>query len=96
MPKREPVKAFEGVFCLTCPHCLRMEAEMEKRHTIRMTADTAKRLKVMAAQCGMTQGGLLQQFLFALQNDGHELTPEEITQAARVVVEYLTTPKGGE
>lgn len=69
---------------------------MEKRHTIRMSEDTARRLKVMAAQCGMTQGGLLQQFLLALQDDGYALTPEEITQAARVVVEYLTTPKVGE
>lgn len=67
---------------------------MEKRHTIRMSEDTARRLKIMAARCGLSQGGLLQHFLLALQDDGYELTPEEITQAARVVVEYYITRAG--
>lgn len=67
---------------------------MEKRHTIRMSEDTAKRLKVLAARCGLSQGGLLQHFLLALQDDGYDLTPEEITQAARVVVEHYITRAG--
>lgn len=67
---------------------------MEKRHTIRMSEDTARRLKIMAARCGLSQGGLLQHFLLALQDDGYELTPEEITQAARVVVEHYITRAG--
>ncbi|NCC85738.1 MAG: hypothetical protein EOM03_16700 [Clostridia bacterium] len=41
---------------------------MEKRHTIRMSEDTARRLKIMAARCGLSQGGLLQHFLLALQD----------------------------
>ena len=67
---------------------------IEKRHTIRMSEDTARRLKIMAARCGLSQGGLLQHFLLALQHAGYELTPEEITQAARVVVEYYITRAG--
>lgn len=67
---------------------------MEKRHTIRMSEDTARRLKIISARCGLSQGGLLQHFLLALQDDGYELTPEEITQAARAVVEYYITREG--
>ncbi|NCC85251.1 MAG: hypothetical protein EOM03_14160 [Clostridia bacterium] len=70
---------------------------MEKRHTIRMSPDTIRRLKVLAARSGLSQGCLLQHFLRELQDDGRELTAEEISQAARVVNKhYIMCAGNGE
>jgi hypothetical protein len=60
-----------------------------------MSPDTIRLLKVLAARSGLSQGGLLQHFLLALQDDGYALTPEEITQAARVVNEHYIRCAGG-
>ena len=53
--------------------------EEQKRHTIRVTPDTAKRLKVLAAQVGKPQGVLLETLL-RMVADG-KLTDEEMTRA---------------
>ncbi|NLW80698.1 MAG: ribbon-helix-helix protein, CopG family [Desulfovibrionales bacterium] len=52
---------------------------MEKRHTIRMTEDTAKRLKVMAAVTGKPQGELLEALLL-MAADGR-LSDEQMAKA---------------
>ena len=52
---------------------------MEKRHTIRMSEDTARRLKIMAAQVGKPQGELLEALLIMVA-DGR-LTDEELAKA---------------
>ena len=68
---------------------------MEKRHTIRMSEDTAKRLKKMAALAELTQGDLLK-VLLEMRRGGSELAPDEITEAAQEVVRYLSShPQGG-
>jgi predicted DNA-binding protein len=56
-----------------------MEAKMEKRHTIRMTETTARRLKVMAAQVGKPQGKVLEALLLMVA-DGR-LGDEDMAKA---------------
>ena len=53
--------------------------EEKTRHTIRLTPDTAKRLKVMAAQVGKPQGVLLEALLIMV-GDGR-LTDDELAKA---------------
>lgn len=52
---------------------------MEKRHTIRMSEDTAKRLKVMSAMTGKPQGELLEALLIMVA-DGR-MTDEQMAKA---------------
>jgi hypothetical protein len=89
------MKAFEGEICLTSAHCLLMEAEMKKtRHTLRLTPDTARRLKVMSAMVGKTQGELLEALLIMVA-DGR-LTDEEMSRAlAESWLRGYSLPQGG-
>lgn len=66
----------------------------QKRHTIRMTEATARELKVMAAQAGLTQGTLLEALLI-MNRDGR-LTDEEFTRALRDHhMRSYSLPQGG-
>lgn len=67
---------------------------MEKRHTIRMSSDTARRLKIMSATVGVPQGDLLS-VLLTLAAKG-ELTDDQI--AAAMTENFLRSrsfPMGG-
>ena len=66
-----------------------------KKHTIRLTPDTAKRLKVLAARAGLTQGRLLELFLSELMDAGFELTPDQYQAACDLVYEFtFGKPRG--
>lgn len=68
--------------------------EEKTRHTIRLSQDTAKRLKVMAAVVGKPQGELLEALLI-MAADGR-LSDEEMAKA--LTANYLRTrsiPQGG-
>lgn len=52
---------------------------MKKRHTVRVTPKTARELKVMAAQAGLTQGALLEALLI-MAADGR-LSDEQMAKA---------------
>lgn len=85
---------FEGEICLTSLHCLRKETTMGKRHTIRMTEATARRLKVMAAQVGKPQGKLLEALLLMVA-DGR-LSDEDMAKAlTENFMRGYTLPQGG-
>lgn len=61
--------------------------EIPKKHTIRMSAETARRLKVMAAAVEMSQGELLKALL-AVHRDS-PLTDQEYEDLKVRFVEYL-------
>jgi len=72
-----------------------METEMEKtRHTIRLSQDTAKRLKVEAAKAGLPQGELLEALLLMVERG--QLTEADL---ARALTEHNlrgnSLPQGG-